>query len=410
MQPIAGDPAGRNSLSLESQMAATVVSPRSPAAPGAVSLTRLRSIDLVRGVIMVLMAIDHVRVYAGVPAGGPTAGLFFTRWVTHFCAPGFAFLAGASAFYYGRKAGGWRPLSRYLLTRGLLLVALELTVIHVAWTFAFDFTQLLAGVIWMLGWCMVVMAALVRFPPRRVGMFGVAIIAAQQLFRLPPQIFPASTGWLWQVLYLGGPVTVPPVTIAILYNIVPWLGVMAAGYGFGEILARGEADRRRLCLRIGLSATALFLLVGGLVVFAAPMDEEMPRLFQLLNQNKYRDSQLFLLMTLGPPIALLPVAERARGWGADALVTFGRAPFFYYLLHIPLIHALALVVWRLRDGHVDPDLFGAAPLFVAVPDGQQWALPLLYLVFAVVVVILYFCCRWYVKVRAAQPRTWLRYI
>ena len=379
------------------------------------SVPRVQSIDVVRGVVMVLMAIDHVRVYAGVPAGGPTPGLFFTRWVTHFCAPAFAFLAGTSAFLYGRRLGDWRRLSSYLVTRGLMLVALELTVIHVAWTFTFDFTQLLAGVIWMLGWCMVLMAPLVRFSPGAVGTFGVLVIAFQQLCRFVPDTLFAAAGdswnWVWQVLYLGGTIAIPAngVNLSILYNIVPWIGVMAAGYGFGSILLRDATDRRRLCLRIGGVACVLFLAVGGLQAALTPAEDNTPLLFRLLNQNKYRDSQLFLLMTLGPTIALMPLAERARGWLGAALATFGRVPLFYYLLHIPVIHAAALVVWRFRVGRVDPEWFATAP-YVAIADQPPWPLWLLYLVFVIVVALLYPCCRWYASVKAARPQSWLRYL
>src|SRR5580704_215285 len=138
--------------------------------------SRIQSIDMVRGAVMVLMAIDHVRVYSGLPAGGSTAAIFFTRWVTHFCAPAFAFLAGTSAFLYGRKVGDTRALARYLVTRGFLLVVLELTVIRFAWTFNFDYAHfLLAGVIWMLGWCMVLLAGLVWLPAKAVGIIGLGI-------------------------------------------------------------------------------------------------------------------------------------------------------------------------------------------------------------------------------------------
>ena len=185
---------------------------------------------------------------------------------------------------------------------------------------------------------------------------------------------------------------------------------MAAGYAFGAIMVRQPAERRRLCLRIGLSATALFLLIGGLEVFlrAAP-DDAPPALFRLLNQRKYPASPLFLLMTLGPAIALLPVAERARGWFVDVLATFGRVPMFYYLLHIPVIHATALLVWLARDGSVHSDWFRTAP-FVSVPAGQRWGLPLLYLVFLFVIAVLYIPCRWFVGIKARGQRGWLRYL
>jgi uncharacterized membrane protein len=374
------------------------------------------SIDIVRGAVMVLMAIDHVRVYSGVPPGGPSAGVFFTRWVTHFCAPAFVFFAGTSAFLLGRRLADAGALARHLVTRGAVLVLLEITLIHVAWTFAFDFSSLLAGVIWMLGWCMILLAGLVRLSPRTIGTIGVIVMAAQQLFGVLPRVLPQpareATQWFWQFLYTGGSVQAGAhgPNVSVLYTIVPWFGAMAAGYWFGTIMMRGAAERRRLCLTIGLSATAAFLVLGGLGVFLTRgASDGVPALFRLLNQNKYRDSQLFLLMTLGPTIALLPFAERARGWFADALATFGRVPFFYYLLHIPLIHAASLLVWFLRDGSTHADWFLSAP-YVSTPDGQHWSLPLLYLVFAVCVAILYVPCRWYARVKARGGRPWLRFV
>ena len=134
------------------------------------SQTRITSMDVVRGLVMVLMAIDHVRVYSGNPAGGPTAGIFFTRWVTHFVAPAFVFLAGTGAYLLGKKLGDKRALSTFLLTRGLWLIFLELVVIRIAWTFNLDFSHyLLAGVIWMIGWCFVLMAAAVHLPTNIIG-------------------------------------------------------------------------------------------------------------------------------------------------------------------------------------------------------------------------------------------------
>src|SRR6185436_5957819 len=146
-------------------------------------LSRIQSIDFVRGMVMILMAIDHVRVYSGVPPGGPSPGVFFTRWVTHFCAPAFVFLAGTSAFFNGRKLGDMRKLSRFLVTRGALLVVLELTLIKFFWTFGLDHkTFTLAGVIWMLGWCMILLGGMVRLSPQVIGWIGVAIALGQQLF------------------------------------------------------------------------------------------------------------------------------------------------------------------------------------------------------------------------------------
>jgi uncharacterized membrane protein len=367
---------------------------------------RIDSIDVVRGLVMVLMAIDHVRVYSGVPAGGPTAGIFFTRWVTHFCAPAFAFFAGTSAFLYGRKLGDASALARHLVQRGLILVALELTYLHVAWTFGADYSNVLAGVIWMLGWCMVILAACVRMRASTVGWLGIGIMAFQTVMRPISAALP-SLHVLWQFLYLGGQANVG-IDVIVLYNIIPWIGVMMAGYGFGAIMVREPAERDRLCLRIGLAAMAVFVVVAGALA-ATKTGDNRPFLFRLLDQNKYRDSQLFLLMTLGPAVAVLPYAGRARGWMSGALAAFGRVPMFYYLLHIPLIHALSLIAWKLRDGTAHSEWFASAP-YVEVPPNQRWSLVLLYLVFAIAIVLLYPVCRWYAGVKARHRESILRFL
>ncbi|MBZ5621658.1 MAG: heparan-alpha-glucosaminide N-acetyltransferase domain-containing protein [Acidobacteriia bacterium] len=375
--------------------------------------SRIESIDIVRGAVMVLMAIDHVRVYSGIPAGDPTAGIFFTRWVTHFCAPAFAFLAGTGAYLYGRKLADARALARYLVTRGLLLVLLELTVIRLSWTFNFNYGHfVLAGVIWMLGWSMVLLAGLVRLPAKAIGTIGLGIIFLQQIFAFPPRLLPQQVrdlvGWIWEFVYPAGAKSWSGINI--LYVLVPWIGVMAAGYGFGAIFTREPVERRRLCLRIGLSATALFLVAGVLTVLLSPAPVHAPpALFRLLNQQKYPASQLFLLMTLGPTIALLPLAERARGWLAGALATFGRVPMFYYLLHIPAIHIAALFVTLLREGSVHPEWYATAP-YTFLPPEHRWGLPLLYVVWVMVVAILYFPCRWFAAMKARRREGWLRYI
>ncbi len=391
------------------------------------STSRVASIDLIRGAVMVLMAIDHVRVYSGLPAGGPTAGIFFTRWVTHFVAPAFIFLAGTSAFFYGRKH---TDLSRFLFVRGVWLVLLELTVIRVCWTFNLDFANyMLAGVIWVIGWCMILMSALVRLRPRTAGIIGIAIIALHNLVMMPLVNRTQALGELWKILYIGffqGPVAGTP--LIVLYSIIPWIGVMAAGYWFGTVLTTEAAGywfgtvltmepprRNRMCLRLGLGATALFLVLRGLNIYGDPQSwsssGRMPALLSFLNTTKYPASLSFLLMTLGPTIALVPLLDRARGRVAQWLTVFGRVPFFYYVLHIPLIHALALVVSKVRTGSVDPWLFTNHPMGnPPAPDGYTWSLGLLYLVWAVAIVILYVPSRWYSGLKARRSDWWLKYL
>jgi uncharacterized membrane protein len=386
---------------------------------------RIHSIDVARGVVMILMAIDHVRVYAGVPAGGPRPAVFFTRWITNFVAPAFAFLSGTSAYLLGQRLGSRRALARYLVIRGLTLVALELTVIRVAWTFNFDFGHyLLAGVIWMLGWCMVLLAGLIWLPTPAIAAFGVAIISLHNLMDVISQATgPAPKGgalaWLWQILYFGGPIQLgrDGPTLMVLYSIVPWIGVMAAGYAFGAVMTLEPQRRNRTCAILGASAIGLFLLLRMLDVYGDPrhwhvaVATPVPTAFRFINTTKYPASLQFLLMTLGPMLLLIPLAERARGKLGDIIATFGRVPMWYYLLHIPAIHLAAVIVSVVREGRVDPWLVANHPVMnPPPPDGYTWSLPLLYTVFVIVVALLYWPCRWYARRKATRPAAWMRYV
>ncbi len=405
-------------------MTTTLAAP--PHAPPRAPVTRFASVDLIRGAVMVLMAIDHVRVYAGLPAGGPMPGIFFTRWITHFCAPAFLFLAGTSAFFYGRKHPN---LSRFLLIRGAWLVFLELTVLRVAWTFNLDFAHYeMAGVIWAIGWCMILMAALVRLPLGAIAAVGLVIIAGHNLTdphldTLIPALGGGRLAALWKILYLGffaGPIrfgTDGP-SLIVLYSIVPWIGVMATGYAFGRILTLEPQHRNRICLAVGLAATGLFLVLRGFDLYGDPRPwggdtdgAAMPAVLRFLNTTKYPASLGFVLMTLGPTIALIPPLERARGAVARWITVFGKVPFFYYVLHIPLIHALALVVSQIRLGEVSPWLFANHPMGnPPPPDGYPWSLPLLYLAWLAAVVVLYFACQWFANLKARRSDWWLRYL
>jgi uncharacterized membrane protein len=380
---------------------------------------RLTSIDLVRGVVMILMAIDHVRVYSGIPAGGQTFGLFFTRWITNFVAPAFVFLAGTSAYLYGRRRERRSDLAKFLLIRGLWLIFLELTFLRLCWTFNFDFAHyLLAGVIWMIGWSMIVLSACVYLPPFITGCFGLAIMLLHNLsdvFRIPLEAMFGADGpnWLLKIVYFGGEVKLgaagPP--LMILYVIVPWVGVMMAGYAFGTVIQLPIERRRRVSLYLGALCVVLFAVLRTVDKYGDPRAwHKIPTVISFLNTTKYPASLDFLLMTLGPMFLLLSFAESWRGRVARIVETFGRVPMFYYLLHIPLIHAAACVVCKVREGHVDPWLFANHPLAAGhAPPGYRWSLGLLYFVYAVCVILLYFPCRWYAAKRTADPK-WLSYL
>jgi uncharacterized membrane protein len=414
--------------------------PYTPPGARAPARTRIASLDIVRGIVVVLMAIDHVRVYSGQPAGGPTPGIFFTRWITHFVAPAFLFLAGTSAYLYGRRVGDRGKLAKFLVTRGLWLVFLELTVLRVAWTFNFDFAHyLLAGVIWMIGWCMVLMAGIIYLPTAAIATLGVGIILLHNLTDFFPAFQPAmrqgALAPLWKVLYAGGAFQLgehgPP--LIVLFVIVPWIAVMATGYAFGRVMTDTPERRRAVCLRLGAVLIAAFVILRALDVYGDPRHwrhlpvaqaaaspgaatpasprPQIPKALAFLNTTKYPASLAFLLMTLGPMFVLLGLVEGARGPIAGVLETFGRVPFFYYLLHIPTIHLAAVIVSLIREGSANPWLFTNHPMAnPPPPPGYTWSLPLLYLVWVIVIGVLYVACRWYARVKAESRSVLLSYL
>jgi uncharacterized membrane protein len=411
-------------------MTAASIDDRAPAVPA--RSTRIASLDIVRGIAMVIMAIDHVRVYSGQPAGGPTPGIFFTRWITNFSAPAFVFLAGTGAYLYATRRGeadaaNNRPeLARWLLSRGAWLILLELTVLRFAWTFNFDYAHfVMAGVLWTIGWSMIVLAGLIYLPLPAITAVGLLIVAGHNLVDPYRQMITQSLsgsqwGWLLKVLYFGGPIGADG-QFFILYSIIPWVGVMAAGYGFGVVMRSADSSRRRTCYALGLVAVALFLVLRGFDIYGDPRPwqpvppegpmHEAPGLLRFLNTTKYPASFLFLLMTLGPALLMIPSFEHARGAIARVLAVFGRVPFFFYVLHIPLIHLTALFVSLIRSGQISPWLFTNHPVYEPhPPEGYTWSLPLLYLIWAVVTVALYFPCRWYADLKSRSSNPWLRYL
>lgn len=393
------------------------VSGRRVDAPG-ISV-RVVSLDIVRGIAMILMAIDHVRVYSGLPAGGPTFGLFFTRWITNFVAPTFVFLAGTSAYLYGRKCPHRASLSKFLVVRGLWLVFLELTILRICWTFNFDFQDyLLAGVIWMMGWSMIALAAAVYLPTVFVAAIGICLIALHNITdSVRPQLAHTfgseGPNWLLRVIYFGGGFRLgqsgPP--LYILNVLVPWVGLMFVGYAFGRITERASESRRRIYLWLGVSFTVLFLILRVIGIYGDPRVWDRHSLFSFLNTTKYPASLEYLLMTIGPMFILWFFAEQWKRRLASVIETFGRVPMFYYLLHIPLIHFAACVVSLIREGRLDPWLCTNHPVAPGpVPTGYTWSLGLLYLVYAVCLILLYFPCRWFAEKKKVSRSTLLKFL
>jgi uncharacterized membrane protein len=368
---------------------------------------------------MILMAIDHMRVYSGVPAGGLSFGVFFTRWITNFVAPTFVFLAGTSAYLYGRRYLACSPLSKFLLIRGTWLIFLELTILRISWTFNFDFSHyLLAGVIWMIGWSMIALAVACYLPTTVVGVLGTLIIVLHNLTDLFREQLADSFGsdgpsWLLKVLYFGGAFRIgktgPP--LFILYVLIPWIGVMFAGYAFGRATEMKQESRRRIFLWLGVALTGLFIVLRLIGVYGDPRAWDKHTLFSFLNTTKYPASLEYLLMTIGPMFIVWAFAERWKGQLASVMESFGRVPMFYYLLHIPLIHLAACIVSLVRKGHIDPWLFANHPLIAGPPPaGYMWSLGLLYFIYGLCLIPLYFLCRWFAEVKRTHRSILLRFL
>ena len=390
---------------------------------------RLSSVDTVRGIVMVVMALDHVRdffhVYAKAldpldPSKTWTA-LFFTRWVTHFCAPTFVFLAGAGAFLSARRGKTKRELSWFLLTRGLWLVVLELTVVRFGWFFNFDYHLVILQVIWVIGWSLVVLAGLVFLPTRAIAAVGLALIFLHNAFDGVRSESLGSLGWLWALLHEQNVVMPLPGLVGfVVYPLVPWIGVMAAGYAFGSLLTLERERRRRLLFMVGGATVALFVVLRAANVYGDPLPWSVQgrgwwyTVLSFLNTQKYPPSLLFLLMTLGPSIIAVALFDRGRAPGrlARPFVVFGRVPMFYYLLHVPLMHLVAVLFAYAKYGRAEWLFVNWPPPGQPQPEppGYGYDLWAVYLIWLGVVLALYPLCRWFAGVKSRRRDAWLSYL
>ena len=379
---------------------------------------RLESIDLLRGVIMILMALDHTRDFFGNSGVNPTdpatttIPLFFTRWITHFCAPVFFLLTGTGAYLSLRKKSK-TELSRFLFTRGLWLIFLEMTVTRcLGWQFNFDYHLLLLMVLWALGWSMVALSGLVYLPVSVVTAFGIVMIATHNLFDGVQ-----SSNSLWIILHSQNfLMNRPGFQLLAVYPLIPWLGVTAAGYGLGQIYRWVQMRRKAFLLRLGAGLCGAFLVLRAINLYGDPARWSVQKsaaftVLSFLNTTKYPPSLLYLLMTLGPAMLFLWAMDAGTpGWLRPAL-TFGKVPMFYYLLHIPLIHLVALGVCYARYGQVHWMFESPSIQFFPFtpPPGWGYSLPVVYLVWACLVMGLYPLCRWFAGVKQRRNDVWLSY-
>lgn len=391
---------------------------------GEVRSERLHGVDLLRGLVMVLMALDHVRDYFGDIRLDPqdvattTPALFATRWITHFCAPVFVFLAGTSAWLFQARGRSRTDLSKFLLTRGLWLIALEFTVIQFAWMLTFGLGWYFLQVIAAIGFGMVLLSALVYLPNSLRLLIALAIVGGHDL--LDPAAV-ASSGVAMQLAF--GSFAIVPLTAAsrllVIYALIPWAGVLLLGYSMGPIFTRARASRRRTLLAIGAAATVAFLVLryAGVYGDPAPFAEQAATLREagrastamsvvaFCNCAKYPPSLLYLLMTLGPALLTMALVDRPMGALGRVFVVFGRVPLFYYVVHLYVIHLGARTWYLIRHGEFFSPMQGA--FTGRFPAWFGSGLPTVYVAWIVLVAALYPVCRWYAGVkRRGSSRVW----
>ncbi len=396
-----------------------------PPSSGARTATRVQALDVLRGLVMILMALDHTRDYVHAAAMSfqpedlrqTTAAIFMTRWVTHFCAPVFMFTAGAGAFLRLERGGSKAELSRFLWTRGVWLAVLDFTAVRAGLFFDVSSAPFFLLVFWALGMSMIALAGLVWLPYPALLAVSVTMIASHNLL---DGIAPAQFGalaWLWQILHVQGVLTPQPLTI-VAYPLIPWIGVMAAGFCFGRVYRLPPASRRQLLLRLGLALTAGFLMLRGLNIYGDPgpwsvQSQPVLTLLSFLKTTKNPPSLSFLLMTLGPAMLCLAWLDRIRVGERNIFLVFGRVPLFYFLVHFPIIHAAAIAMTWLRYGST-PFLFLAPPTLGTsrdlFPADYGWHLWVTYALTAAVVAALYPVCLAYARRKARRREWWASYL
>lgn len=387
--------------------------------------TRIISLDVLRGLVMVIMALDHVRDYfhLGAMNSDPTnldtttPLLFFTRFITHYCAPIFIFLAGTSAFLYGRNKTR-NQLFRFLFTRGVWLVFIEITLMTTIWWFDLSYGFFNLQVIWAIGLCMIVLSLLIFLPKKVIILLGLVLVFGHNLLDGVTTEGNSFGAILWYIFHQSGFIQLGDRYISFLYPILPWIGVMALGYAFGS-LYHGEFDyslRKKWLLWLGLGSIGLFLLLRGINVYGnltpwAVQKDTTFTILSFLNVTKYPPSLLFLLVTLGPAFLFLYFTENWRNAIADFFLVFGRVPFFYYVLHVLVIHLAAILGLILTGQDWKVMILTSDTINSGILLGYGYSLGIVYLVWIGVVILLYPISKWYMTYKANnRDKWWLSYL
>jgi uncharacterized membrane protein len=388
---------------------------------------RIESIDLLRGMVMVIMALDHARMYFGMgywfsdPTNLSTTTplLFFTRWITHFCAPAFVFLAGTSAFLYGAHNKSHKAVSWFLFTRGVWLLFVELIIVNFAWTFDITLSFHILQVIWAMGMSMLCLSALVFLPKQLIFIIGILLVAGHNLLDSISMEGTTVTNLIWYALHQEKMIVLDSHSIIYLhYPLIPWIGLMALGYIFGMLYQEQfSAERRNKWLWwMGIGAVLLFVLLRTFNLYGdpshwSPQHSFVFSIFSFVNTTKYPPSLLYILMTIGPSLVFLALTEGLRNKAVSFFVTFGRVPFFFYVIHIYFIHLLAVVAMIYAGRSWGDCILTAHSLITKSLEDYGFGLYVVYLIWFIVVALLYPLCKWYNEYKATnRGKWWLRYL
>jgi uncharacterized membrane protein len=378
---------------------------------------RLQSVDMLRGLVMIIMALDHMRDYTSMYHFNPadlsqtTLPIFFTRWVTHFCAPVFMFVAGVGSGLGEINGKSKKELSHFLWTRGLWLVLLELTVVKLGWTFNFTETTIYLLVIWALGMSMITLAALIYVPKKLLLIFGLLMVFGHNLL---DNFNPESLGawsFVWKMLHVQSQFNIGSMQVLAYYPVIPWIGVMTLGYVFADFYRLEATSRQQKMTLLGIGITLLFFIVRGLNIYGDMNPWSLQStpgmsVVSFFNVTKYPPSLSYLLMTLGPSIILLSVFERVHGKISDFLVVFGRVPMFFYIVHLYLIHTIAVIL-GVFQGYSIMDMMTD---FEQYPGGYGFGLLVTYVLWILLIIFTYYLCKSYIVFKKGKTHPFFSYI
>ena len=391
-----------------------------------VTSLRLSSIDLLRGAVMIIMALDHVRDYFHAEAFlyNPTdlsqtsTGIFFTRWITHFCAPVFMLLAGTSAYLIGKRKSK-KELSLFLLKRGLWLIFLEIIVMNFAWNFNIHFDIILFIVIWALGVSMIALAALIHLPMKVILGISLIMIMGHNLLDGYTAEGNNLSAFLWSLIHQQAFFTWQGKMILVGYPIIPWIGVMSLGYCIGRLFTPDveSAQRRKILIQLGTAIIVLFIVLRITNIYGdpSPWTKQSSAFFtflSFLNTTKYPPSLLYILMTIGPSLLFLAFTEKANNSVTRIISVYGRVPLFYYVLHVYLLHLLAMLAMEFSPGRDWTMMILSQPIwFQSDFEGYGYSLGVVYSIWIGIVVALYPLCKWYDHYKQNhKEKWWLSYL